>query len=90
MLDLFHFQIQRILHDGGGETRSSSASRKVLSDEPSFQGAYHVGIGEANSRRSRTNNAVPTGGGPRILSTLVSSASPGDCGSMGAGVFGSG
>jgi hypothetical protein len=44
----------------------------------------------SSSRRSRTNNAVPNGGGPRILSTLVSSASPGDCGSMGVGVFGSG
>ena len=47
-------------------------------------------MNSSNSRRSRTNNAVPNGGGPRVLSTLVSSASPGDCGSMGVGVFGSG
>lgn len=47
-------------------------------------------ISSSRSSRSRTNNAVPNGGGPRILSTLVSSASPGDCGSMGVGVFGSG
>jgi hypothetical protein len=35
----------------------------------------------SDSSSSKTNNAVPSGG-PRVLSTLVSSASPGECGSM--------
>ena len=70
ILDLFHFQIYRILHNGSGETRSSSASRKALSDEPSFQGAYHVGVGEANSRRSRNHIQIPGWGFIRLVAFL--------------------
>jgi hypothetical protein len=64
--------------------------RRGISDRAGRITEQKAKSNSSSSRRSRTNNAVPNGGGPRILSTLVSSASPGDCGSMGVGVFGSG